>query len=204
VPARIFAAIVCLAALAGIGLELSNLLSQGNSLSKAVWILVRFFTILTNGLLVIVFAKIAARGIKAIPPPLLAGTVSAIVLVGIVFALLLQGARPPAGAGAAADFLLHKVAPVLALIFWLTYAPKGNLSWRDPLDWSLFPLVYLIYALIRGHFEGIYAYPFIDVAANGWPQVLLTAAIIAVGFIGAGEVMVWLDGWLARRRPLNQ
>ena len=198
-PARIFAVIICLAAIAGIGLELSNLLDQGNALSRAAWVLVRFFTILTNGLLAIVFANIAARGTRAIPARLLAGAVSAIVLVAIVFALLLQGDRPLAGATAAADFLLHKVTPALAAIFWLVYAPKGKLTWRDPLDWSLYPLVYLIYALIRGHFEGIYAYPFIDVAANGWPQVLLTAAIIAVGFIGAGQLMVLLDRALANR-----
>ncbi len=199
VPARLFAAVICIAAVTGIGLELSNLLAQGHSVPKAVWILVRFFTILTNGLLAIVFANIAMRGIRVLPPQVLAGSVSAIVLVGVVFALLLQDARPIAGAAAAADFLLHKVTPVLALVFWLWYAPKGRLAWRDPLNWSLYPLVYLIYALIRGHFEGVYPYPFIDVAANGWPQVLVTAAVIAVGFIGAGWLMVWLDRALARR-----
>jgi hypothetical protein len=145
-------------------------------------------------------ANIALRGIRVLPPQVLAGSVSAIVLVGVVFALLLQEARPLAGATAAADFLLHKATPILALIFWLVYAPKGRLEWRDPLNWSLYPLAYLIYALIRGHFEGIYPYPFIDVAANGWLQVLVTAAVIAVGFIGAGQMMVLLDRWLARRR----
>jgi hypothetical protein len=202
-PARLFAAVICIAAIAGIGLELSNLLGQGHSVPKAVWILVRFFTVLTNGLLAIVFANIALRGIRVLPPQVLAGSVSAIVLVGVVFALLLQDARPLAGASAAANFLLHKATPVLALIFWLGYAPKGQLAWRDPLNWSLYPLAYLIYALIRGHFEGIYPYPFIDVAANGWPQVLVTAAVIAVGFIGAGQLMVLLDRWLARRRSIQ-
>jgi len=198
-PARIFAAIICLAAVTGIGLELSSLLDQGNSALKALWILVRFFTILTNGLLAVVFANIAVRGIRVLPPQVLAGSVSAIVLVGVVFALLLQDGRPLAGATAAANFLLHKATPVLALIFWLAYAPKGRLGWRDPLNWSLYPLAYLIYALIRGHIEGIYPYPFIDVTANGWPTVIVTAAVIAVGFIGAGEAMVLLDRWLARR-----
>ncbi len=198
-PARVFAALLCLLSLVGIGLEWSNLVNNGNSAGKAAWILVRFFTILTNGLLAVVFANIAMRGTRAIPPRLLAGSVSVIVLVGVVFALLLQDARPLAGTTATADLLLHKATPVLALVFWFIYAPKGTLTWRDPLDWALYPLAYLIYALARGHIEGIYAYPFIDVAANGWPTVILTAAVIAVGFIGAGEVMVLLDRWLARR-----
>lgn len=202
-PARLFAAVICMAAVTGIGLEFSNLLAQGHTAPKAIWILVRFFTILTNGLLAIVFANIAARGIRVLPPQVLAGTVSAIVLVGVVFALLLQDARPIAGAAAAADFLMHKATPVLALVFWLLYAPKGRLGWRDPLNWSIYPLVYLIYALIRGHFEGVYPYPFIDVAANGWTQVIVTAAVIAVGFIGAGQLMVLLDRWLARRRSIR-
>ena len=203
VPARLFAAVICMAAVTGIGLEFSNLLAQGHTAPKAIWILVRFFTILTNGLLAIVFANIAIRGIRVLPPQVLAGSVSAIVLVGVVFALLLQDARPIAGAAAAADFLMHKATPVLALVFWFFYAPKGRLAWRDPLNWSLYPLAYLIYALIRGHVEGIYPYPFIDVAANGWPQVIVTAAVIAVGFIGAGQLMVLLDRWLARRRSVR-
>lgn len=199
-PARAFAAAICAAAISGIGLEWINLINNGNSVLTAAWMLARFFTILTNGLLAVVFANIAARGTKVIPPRLLAGTVSVIVLVGVVFALLLQGARPLAGATAVADFLLHKTTPVLALIFWLTYAPKGTLNRRDPLDWSLYPLAYLLYALVRGHFDGIYPYSFIDVAANGWPTVILIAAAIALGFVGAGQLMVWLDGILARRR----
>jgi len=200
VPGRVFAAIISVVAISGIGLEWSSLINNGHSALAAAWMVARFFTILTNALLAVVFANIALRGTKAIPPRLLAGTASVMVLVGVVYALLLQGARPLAGATAVADFLLHKTTPVLSLIFWLAYAPKGALNWRDPLDWSLYPLAYLIYALIRGRFDGIYPYPFIDVAANGWPIVILTAAMIALGFIGAGQLMVWLDKALARRR----
>ncbi len=45
---------------------------------------------------------------------------------------------------------------------------------------------------------GRYAYPFIDVAANGWPAVIVTCAVIAALFIAAGFLVVALDRALAR------
>ena len=48
---------------------------------------------------------------------------------------------------------------------------------------SLFPIAYFVYALARGHFDGNYPYPFIDVGKLGWLQVAMNAAGIALGFI---------------------
>ncbi|WP_353042891.1 Pr6Pr family membrane protein [Mesorhizobium sp. M1423] len=60
-------------------------------------------------------------------------------------------------------------------------------------------MAYLAYALARGVAEGKYAYPFIDVSANGWVAVMSNAATIALGFIAAAEVLVLVDRMLAQR-----
>ena len=199
VTGRLVAAVLCLSAIAGIGLELTALLANGFSIGTSAVILARYFTILTNALLAIVFGIIALGRIRSDLARLTGGIVSAIVLVGVVFALLLQDVRTLEGTAVLADFLLHRFNPILAALYWLAFTPKGRLRWSDPFRWALYPLAYLVYALIRGPLEGLYAYPFIDVTERGWPAVIITSAILAAGFIAASELLVWLDRTLARR-----
>ena len=47
--------------------------------------------------------------------------------------------------------------------------------------------------LVRGAYEGVYAYPFLDVAKNGWPTTIVFALVIAAAFFAGGHAMVWLD-----------
>lgn len=198
---RLFALLICLSAVAGIGLEAQMLMRGGATLAEAVWSLARFFTILTNGVIATLFGWIAVKGPGSVSPRLTGGAVAAIVLVGVVFALLLSGARVLTGATAVSDFLLHRLNPLLAAAYWLLFVPKGRLSWRDPILWMAYPLAYLAYALARGGSDGRYPYPFIDVPANGWPTVIGTCAVIALGFVAASEGLVLLDRTLGRRKP---
>jgi hypothetical protein len=123
----------------------------------------------------------------------IAGVTLAILLVGIVYGLLLNGLRELSGGAALADTLLHKVTPVLVPCWWLAFAPKGMLGRRMPWLWACFPALYLPYALGRGAAEGHYAYPFINVAKLGIGQVLLNSALMGLGFVAAGFALLWLD-----------
>ncbi|RXS94651.1 hypothetical protein ESZ00_15185 [Silvibacterium dinghuense] len=182
------AASIAAAALAGLGVQSAVLFAGNHSAGLTLWILLRYFTILTNVLVVVVFG-LAAGGLRK--PSLLAGTVLSIALVGVVYGLLLHGLVELSGGSAVANALLHDVTPAGSVIWWLALAPKGGLRWRDPLLWALFPLGYLGYALVRGAWEGLYAYPFLDVPALGWLRVAGNAAGLAVCFLACGYLMVW-------------
>ena len=121
------------------------------SLPATLWALLWYFTITTNLLVAIVFTTLAAKP-AAIHPSLIACTTLNILLVGIIYALLLHGLTELSGDSAIANVLLHLVTPVLVPIFWLFFTPKGHLQRRDPLLWTIYPLGYFIYALIRGEF----------------------------------------------------
>lgn len=197
--ARLLALVICLAACTGIGIEFQNLLGKGRSLVEAAWSLAGYFTILTNTIVAVIFGAIAAAAGRAQKPRMIAGVAAAIALVGIVFALLLEGMRPLGGSVAVSDFLLHKLTPVAVPLYWLLFVRKGALTWRDPLIWALYPLAYLGYALVRGLSEGRFAYPFIDIGAIGWMQAAINAVAIGAAFVIAGQVMVAADRLLARR-----
>ena len=122
----------------------------------------------------------------------------AILLVGIVFALLLNGLVELSGGALLADLLLHRATPVLAPLWWLAFAPKGGLARRDPFLWMLYPLGYFAYALARAGLDGRYPYPFMDAGRIGWLQTGLNAVEVAAGFLVAGLALVGLDRRLAR------
>lgn len=190
------AALVALIAWAGLAAQFWATHSVGYSLGETMWILLRFFTILTNLMVAAVMTAIALG--RAPSAAWTGGITLAILLVGVIDAPLLSGMPQLTGAAGLADMLLHKATPLLVPIWWLAFVPKGQLTARHPLLWALYPLTYFTYALVRGGIDGKYAYSFIDVARHGWPPVLLTAALIALSFVAAGFGLLLLDRRLAR------
>ena len=198
--ARLCAAIIAATAWAALLIQCVATRALTSSLPETLWVVSAYFTILTNLLVALVFTAIAADRTALRRPSVLAGTTLSIVLVGVIYALLLHGLLELSGGSALANVLLHRVTPVLVPIFWLAFAPKGALTWRDPLLWALYPLAYLAYGLARGSATGRYAYPFIDVPAIGWPRTAINAILIAVGFMLSGYALVSLDRRLAARK----
>lgn len=183
----------------GLAVQFGATFDRTGSLAETVWILLRYFTILTNLLVAFVLTGIACGRSACASPALLGGVTLAIVLVGIVYNLLLRGLLELSGGAWLANLLLHDVVPVLVPLFWLAFAPKGRPQVRDGLLWTLYPGAYLGYALARGAAEGKYAYPFMDVGAIGWARVAINAFAILLGFLAVILALVWLDRLLYRR-----
>lgn len=158
--------------------------------------MLRFFTIWTNLLVAAAFTATALGRAGRIGPRAMAGLSLSIMLVGIVFKLLLAGFSPHAFA--LGNLLLHTVSPIAVPAFWLAFVPKGRLRVADPFWWTLYPLAYLAYALLRGDLDGRYPYPFLDVAVLGWGGMTANALAIGVAFLAAGLFAVWIDRLLGR------
>ena len=190
------AAAVASCAWAGLVTQFVATYERTGSVGETLWILARFFTVLTNLLVALTFTAIVLG--RRVSPFWLGGVTLAIVLVGVVYTLLLRGLVELSGGAVLADIILHKIVPVAVPIYWLLFAPKGQLDWRNALLWMLYPLTYFAYAMVRGMIEDRYAYPFIDVAAHGFTQVAINAAAIAAGFAAAGLAFVAADSLLGR------
>ncbi|WP_158815054.1 Pr6Pr family membrane protein [Methylocapsa sp. S129] len=198
--ARIVAGIIALILWIGMALQFSASFERLGSVAETLWIMFRYFTIIANFLAALVLTGAALGRRQFGSPALLGGATLAMLLVGIVSGLLLRGLVVELSGGAKlADLLLHKVTTVLVPLFWLIFAPKGGLTRRDPWLWLLLPVAYFGYALTRGAVEGVYAYPFMDVARIGWLQMATNALPMALGFVAGGFALVGLDHWLARR-----
>ena len=121
-----------------------------------------------------------------------------IVFVGIVYNVVLQGMNEFTGAAFAADTLTHDMVPLLYVIYWIVFVPKGGLGWTAPIAWTVYPLIYLLYNLVRGSSTVRYPYPFLDVESLGLSSVLVNCVILTVVFLVLGELFVCLDKIIAR------
>jgi len=196
--ARLGAGIVALVGLAGLLIQLSVSWGMAGSLTGALWSMLRFFTIIGNGLAVLLMAAVAWGSAQAFKASRVGGIAVVMGLIGVVFVTLLRNTEHLTGAAQIANILLHYVMPPLVVLYWLVFAPKGELSRFDPLRWAILPLAYFPYALARAAADGKYAYPFIDAGQLGWPQVLTNASVIALGFVLSGYLVVWLDRAMSR------
>lgn len=195
---RIVAELIAVVSWVGLIIQWLVLCSRTSSPLHALWIMSEYFTISTNVLVALVFTAIALNQPMPRSGSVIAGTVLSILLVGVIYALLLHGLVELSGGSAVANVLLHRVTPLLVALFWIMFAPKGELRWGDPFWWAIYPLAYLGYALLRGRATGSYPYPFLNVSSLGWAQTAINASCIAVGFMISGLGLVWADHLLAR------
>ena len=194
---RAAAALVAIICWAGLAIQFASTFSNQHDVATTLWVLARFFTIITNLLVAIAMTCVAID--RPVSPSILGGVTLSILLVGVVYMTLLRGLHELGGSALLADTLLHKVSPVAMGLWWLLFAPRARLERSAPLWWAAYPLAYFAYALVRGHFDSKYPYPFMDVAKIGWLQTALNAGGIAIGFMLAGFALVWIDSW----RPLG-
>ena len=122
----------------------------------------------------------------------------AMAVVGVVFSLLLRnedlGTLLPW-----VNFVLHYLMPVVVVVEWLVQPPKSHISFRQTLYWLIYPLLYVVYSLIRGAIVGFYAYPFLNPAKiGGYGVVALYCVGIFVLFLVFSLVLQWLGNRLPR------
>ena len=196
---------VAAAALAGwVGLAIQQYLifysrwEAGASLLGGLINFFSFFTVLTNTLAAAVLSYAwVKRGSAAkrffLAPSVSSGIAVSIVVVGLAYSLLLRHLWQPEGFQFIADELLHDVMPLLFVVYWWRWVPKGQLRLKHIGLWVIYPLVYFGYALLRGDLLGQYQYPFIDVGTLGYPQVFVNAGGILAGFVLVALAVVGLD-----------
>ncbi|MGW1347001.1 Pr6Pr family membrane protein [Kribbella sp. NPDC002412] len=127
-----------------------------------------------------------------------------IAVTGIVYHLVLAGLDELSGWAAVANFLLHTAAPVVGVLGWLLFGPRGR---TDPriVTWSIvYPLLWLAFTLVRGEFVGFYPYPFVDVAEHGYARVLLNCLLVAVLFLALAAGATALDRRLHRKTTVER
>lgn len=158
-----------------------------------------YFTILSNSMVAVYFSREFLR-----KSPDSSGTLTAVTvyifIVGLVYQIVLRPIWEPQGLQMLVDELLHSVVPLCVLIYWILYERKEKLNWKQIPKWLIYPLVYLIFILIRGNFSHFYPYPFVNVDALGMPTVLLNSLILMCVFIFVSAILVGVGKGMTKNK----
>lgn len=162
-------------------------IDQDGSVLGAISYLSQFFTILSNAIVMVIMALIAAG--RTVSARLVKAMVISIVIVGIVYHLLLAHLVDFVGLAYWADHGVHTLVPGLSLLWWLFLTSKPAFQWSDLGLWVVWPIVYCCYILIRASFSGFYPYPFLNLPELGWNGLAVSIAGLLVSFVFIGLII---------------
>jgi len=162
-----------------------------------------YFTILANLLVALVctFSLVRRPGrLQAFfSSPRVRGAAALYIgVTGCVYFVVLSSLWAPTGFQWLADVSLHYAVPLMYLALWIVFAPRRTLAWSDLPRWLIFPLVYLIWALVRGSWVHEYPYPFIDVDAIGMARALWNAVAVTAFLVLLGSILIGFNRGFAR------
>jgi hypothetical protein len=163
-----------------------------------------YFTVLSNVLLAVTMVALAIRPALAQHVPFLTlrgiATVG-IIVTGLVYAALLAPASADVDVSLRwVDFVVHTLAPIVGLADWLVDRPQGRVPLATAVSWLAFPVVWLLYTMIRGAVTDWYPYPFLDPDQEPVGTIIATCLAITALFVALAAGLYW---WCGRREVVH-
>lgn len=163
-----------------------------------------FFTIWSNVLVGVTAGMLAVR-LDRRSTVFRTAYLTAVLMIVVTFVVVIVALDPITqyeGKAAAADFLTHKLVPVLALVGWVAFGPRGMVSTTVARATIVVPLAWLAFTLVRGPLAGdYYPYPFVDVTDLGYARVLVNVVAITGLFLALAAGAHWADRRLTTGTP---
>src|SRR5690606_7733556 len=117
-----------------------------------------FFTVLSNLLAMVVLLEGGRRMLSGRPPVpdmVRGAAVVYMTVTFIVFALLLRGLQEELQTHVEwVDTVFHRLTPVVLMIGWVVDPPRERITFRRSLRWLVFPIVWVVFTMIRGAIDG--------------------------------------------------
>jgi hypothetical protein len=120
-------------------------------------------------------------------------------MTGVIYAVLLAPASADVGLTAQwVDVIVHEIGPLVVFADWVLAPPDRRPVIRDIRAWLVFPVVYVVYSLIRGPIADWYPYPFLDPNLDGGAgKVAITIVVLVPCVILLAVALVKL-AWARR------
>jgi len=187
---RAYRALAALAVLVAIYYQVSKGLGQ-KSFSPTDYF--SYFTELSNlfAAAIFLYGAIRPAALRSSGGELLRGAAVVYMLTtGIVYAVLLSGHYVPYPW---VNTILHRIMPVVVALDWVIDPPRVRLQLRQTVLWMSFPLVYVVYTLIRGAIVNWYPYFFVDPNRHGGYLLVAGDCIaIALGILALVTATTWV------------
>lgn len=202
--ARVFFGLTAACVVVGLGIQVpvtANTAGHFATPLDRVLNLFTFFTTVSNiivGVTCLLLALRPAIDSTAFRVFRLAGVLQ-IFVTGIVYHVALSDLVEMGKWASIANQFVHTIVPILAVLGWLIFGPRGRITPRIVWFSTLVPIAWLAFTMIRGHFIDWYPYPFLDATAEGYVTVSINIVIVAVMFLAFAAGANLLDPRLPGR-----
>lgn len=126
-----------------------------------------------------------------------------ITVTAIVYALLLAPGSHPTGWDLVTNPWQHIAVPLVTVIVWLVWGPRGRIDRRTVASCFAIPGVWIVYMLVRGAVVDAYPYPFVNVDAHGYGSVAVTLVVILLFGLVLALAFWGIDRLLTRRASIR-
>lgn len=123
-----------------------------------------------------------------------------ITVTAIVYQVLLAPTADVEGWSRLTDPILHVVTPILTVVVWVAYGPRGWITGRLVPAALVVPGAWIVWMLARGAVVDAYPYGFVNVVERGYGPVLATLAAILVFTLVVAAVLWGVERLLSGRR----
>ena len=173
------------------------LINREDSIPETLIKFFSYFTICTN---ILVATFFTAQVVKTDKFPFnilrtkgaLTALTACIFIVGLVYQVALRSVWEPKGIQILIDELLHSIIPLYMLYYWFISIKRDNLQIKPISAWLAYPLLYILFVLLRGHFSNYYPYPFLNVTKIGYSKTFLHICIILGTAIVTTIILVFI------------
>lgn len=162
-----------------------------------------YFTIQSNILVGLFCGYLLLRknSFKPLEQTLQLGTLLDISITFIIYQTILAATWNPQGLAFVGNFFIHTLTPILFVVYWLVFQEKKQMQFKYALYWLVYPVLYVVYTLIRGAIVNWYPYPFLDASVISIGQVLINVlGITALFFVGAIVFVAVNNSWTANKK----
>lgn len=206
ISARIFAFLIALVAWFAVLAQLYLIIvNRVVSVPETIFRFFGYFTIDTNILLAlcstfICFGSKSNTGRFFSKPSTVTAITVYIIIVGIVYNTILRPLWKPQGLQMIVDETLHSVTPVLFILFWVIFTSTRELKWKNVFSWLIYPILYMLYAIVLGAITEFYPYIFVDVGRHGYPKALANAGLVLFAIFMLSLILI-ATGKVAQKVP---
>jgi hypothetical protein len=160
-----------------------------------------YFTIWSNVVVAVSVTALVARPPRdsAVWRVLRLSGLLMITVTAIVYQVLLAPTAIVEGWSRLTDPILHVVTPLVTIVVWAVWGPRGWISRREVVLALVVPFAWICWMLARGAVVDAYPYDFANVADRGVGPVLLTLGLILVFGLLVAAAYAGLERVLRRR-----
>jgi hypothetical protein len=127
-------------------------------------------------------------------------TILMISVTGIIYQALLASGAKNVGLEVVTNFFLHQLTPIVVVVVWLLVGPRRQFKWLDIPLALILPIVWAVFALVRGTVINAYPYGFLDIDKHGLGTVIITVIAIAIFGVIISAIYLGLDRLLSLKK----